>query len=138
MRTQFDHTQRVVSLDNLHAMCARVSGWAHRYEVSKVSRSRIHVTYSNPDEYGNESPMAAVFPCYPSTFDGADNPAIVLDMIRVIADNWDGEGWQSFSQLLDCPVLWRNPTTGAWETETQINARMAQEDAERGRKETQA
>lgn len=65
MKTQFDCEIRVVSLANLEAMCAHVSGFCHRFKVEKVTRSRVHVSYSNPDEYGSESPMIAVFPCYP-------------------------------------------------------------------------
>lgn len=113
METQSDQKVRVVALSNLRAMCERVSGTCHRFEVSKVSRSRVHVEYSNPDEYGNESPMVAVFPCYPTGHEfnpaGAQyNPHVVLDMLRVIGDNWDGEGWQAFQPLLDCPTLWRD------------------------------
>jgi hypothetical protein len=108
MQTQQDHSVRVVALVNLRAMCERVSGWAHRFEISKVSRSRVHVTYSNPDEWGAEDAMTAVFPCYPSGFSGdEENPRVVLDMLRVINDTWGGEGWQAFAPLLDCPQLWR-------------------------------
>lgn len=109
--TQFDLTERIVSVDNLRAMCARVSGMCHRFAVEKVSRSRVHVTYSNPDEYGNAQPITAIFPCYPSTFDGSDNPAVVLDALRVIdpGDTWAGEAWQAFEPLMSCPMLWRSP-----------------------------
>lgn len=125
MKTQFDAKERVVSLENLNAMCERISGFCHRFEVVKVSRSRVHIAYSNPDEYGNESPMTAVFPCYPSTFDGHDNPAVVLDYLRIINDDHDGEGWQCFEELRSCPILWRDPETGAWMSEDEIRARKA-------------
>lgn len=85
----------------------------HRFEVSKVSRSRVHVTYSNPNEYGSEYPMTAIFPCYPSgndTLGFTASPNVVLDILRVMGDNWNGEGWQAFQPLLDCPTLWRGPT----------------------------
>lgn len=107
MKTQFDHSVRIVSLDNLEAMCKRVSGVCHRYRVVKASRSRVTVEYSNPDEYGAEHPMLAVFPCYPSTFEGSDNPAVVLEIMNVLHDNWDGEGWQAFDVLLSCEKLTR-------------------------------
>jgi len=111
MKTQFDWNKRVVSLDNLAAMCEHVSGVCHRYWIEKDSRSRVTVGYSNPDEYGSENPMFAVFPCYPSS----DQTAVVLDYLRIINDTWDGEGWQAFDLLIDCPRIWRNPETGKWE-----------------------
>ena len=121
MKTQFDYQKRVVSLENLEAMCEHVSGTCHRYWVESVSRSRVKVGYSNPDEYANDRPMFAVFPCYPSGHDTVSHeasPAIVLDFLNIIHDSWDGEGWQSFQILLDCPVLWRNPNNNEWQAET--------------------
>lgn len=122
MKTQFDYSKRVVSLENLSAMCDRNSGTCHRFEVVKVTPSRVHVAYSNPDEYGNESPMTAVLPCYPSAFDGNDNPAIVLEIVNVVGDNWDGEGWQAFSPIFDCPELYRDPATGEWLSREEIES----------------
>lgn len=123
MKTQFDFRKRVVSLENLRAMCERVSGVCHNYTVVKVSRSRVHVEYSNPTEYGTPQPMTAVFPCYPSGYED-DNQAVVLDIMRVIGDNWGGEGWQAFDCLIACPTLWRDPQTGKWETEKEIRDRQ--------------
>ena len=63
MKTQSDQKVRVVSLTNLEAMCNRVSGvMCHRFKVTKVSRSRVHVTYSNEDEWATAHPMIAVYP----------------------------------------------------------------------------
>lgn len=120
MKTQSDQKVRVVSLYNLLAMCKEVSGTCHTFAVVKVSRSRVHVEYSNPDEYGNGHPMVAVYPCYPSVWAGdEDNPRVVLDMLRVIGDSRDGEGWQAFGPLMDCSQLWRGQD-GAWQTERAI------------------
>lgn len=122
MKTQFDHQRRVVSLENLHAMCQRASGVVcHQFRVESVSRSRVHVSYSNESEYGTPNPMVAVFPCYPSH----DQPAVVVDILRVINDTWDGEGWQAFHPLIDCPVLWRDPVTQEWATEDEITRKQA-------------
>lgn len=111
MRLQSDQKVRVVALDNLRAMCARVSGTAHRFSVVKVSRSRVHVEYSNPDEWGREHPFVAVFPCYPSSErnEDRDNPCVVLSMMRTIGEpsDYGGEGWQAFAPVLDCPTLRR-------------------------------
>ena len=127
MRTQQDTKVRLVALDNLEAMCKHVSGWSHTYSVVKVSRSRVHVEYSNPDEYGHQSPMVAVFPCYPSPWgDDAENPRVVLDMMRVVNDTEDGEGWQYFTPLLDCPELFRsNADSNDWDTRAGWEAKRA-------------
>lgn len=113
MLTQFDHSKRVVSLENLKAMCKYISGMCHRYWIEKVTAHRVYVTYSNPNEY----PMTIVFPCYPSGDrpEDKENPAVVLDILKVQRDNWDGEGWQAFQGLLDCPPIYRSPQHGgAW------------------------
>jgi hypothetical protein len=109
MLNQYDTTTRVVSLENLKAMCSHVSGHGHRFSVTKVSRSRVHVEYSNPDEYGRDHPETAVYPCYPNPALGnGDNPYVVFDCMRVLNDNKDGEGWQDFEELRECPTLYRN------------------------------
>lgn len=127
MKTQFDSNIRVVAMSNLKAMCERVSGVCHRFAVSKVTNNRVRVAYSNPDEWGNQHPIEAEFPCYPSDFDGADNPSVVLHMVRLIGAKGDTEAWQSFAPLLDCPRLWRTPHYGAdkWHTEDEIKANNA-------------
>jgi hypothetical protein len=125
--TQEDTFVRLVALENLEAMAERVSGFVHRYWIEKLTPTRVTVGYSNPDEYGRESPMYAVFPCYPSRWpEDHDNPRVVLRILRVMRDSWDGEGWQAFQLLLDCPVLWRSaedPTK--WQTEDEIKAKQA-------------
>ena len=91
---------RVVSLDNLVAMCEAASGTCHRYWIEKVSRSRVHVGYSNPDEYGGDAPMYAILPCFPSGWPGdADNPRVLIRCMRVVGDSWTGEGWQAFEPV---------------------------------------
>ena len=115
MRIQADYKVRVVTLDNLRAMCEYVSGLhCHKYEVAKVTPSRVCVSYSNEDEWTYEHPMRAVYPLYPGTFPGSekDNPMVVLEMLRVAGCN--GYGWEKFILLQDCPQLWRDPTDGQW------------------------
>ena len=122
MKTQQDHNVRVVALVNLEAMCENASGICHRFWIDKVSRSRVHVAYSNPDEYGTESPMVAIFPCYPSGWDGDEdhNPRVVLDIMRVIGDTWDGEGWQAFEPIVSGPKMYRAGLDGAaWHVHVQ-------------------
>ncbi len=124
METQSDMRIRVVALANLRAMCERASGTCHRYKVEEVSRSRVHVTYSNPDEYGREHPVTAVYPCYPSDYwpHDTENPRVVLDVLRVIGDDSDGEGYQYFEPLTDCPSLWRDTPNDEprWRTHGEI------------------
>jgi len=109
MKTQFDNSVRIVSLENLRAMCEKVSGICHRYEIESVSANRVKVSYSNPDEYGHSSPMVASFPCYPCDDTDKEQRAVILEILRVTGDNWGGEGWQAFHPLLDCPELSRGP-----------------------------
>ena len=121
MKTQFDHKVHVVELSNLETMCKHVSETCHRYWIEKVTPNRVHIGYSNPDEYGNECPMFAVFPCYCCDYHDKNARAVVLKYLGVIHDNDNGEGWQSFEVLRDCPALWRsNPNTDDWKTKQEI------------------
>ncbi len=120
MKAQYDYQKRVVSLDNLIAMCSRISGTCHHFRVDETGTGRVRVTYSNPDEYGNSRyPITAHFPSYPGP-DGSRS--IVLDAVRYTAGQRfiDDESWQAFQALFDCPVLWRNPQTDTWQTEYEI------------------
>lgn len=137
MNTQFDYRARIVSLESLHAMCARISGMSHRFTVTKVSRSRVHVEYSNPNEYGTPHPVTAIYPCFPSKFGSASDVAVALDALRYTGGTDGGYEYQAFDQLTDSPTLWRSPTKfqmnaqGAmreqapvWESHAGINARL--------------
>jgi len=105
METRQNSMLRVVSRKTLEAICGDVSGMAHRFWVERVTRSRVHVGYSNPDEWGNEFPMIAVFPCYPSCWPGdGDNPRVVLDFLNVLHDSWNDEGWRAFQPIFDSEV----------------------------------
>lgn len=131
MRTQEDRQVRLVALDNLEAMCAHVSGTCHRYWIEKVTRSRVWVGYSNPNEYGTEHPFFVVFPAYPSDWcdddarrndTGKSNPRVVLDCLRIVDAGDEYDPIQSFHILLDCPHLWRDPETGKWTGKGDFNA----------------
>lgn len=118
---QEDSQVRIVALANLTAMVDHVTtGPCHRYRIEKVTRTRVYVSYSNPDEYGNDHPMVAVFPCLPAwSRDDPKNVRVVLDVLRVQFDNWRGEGWQAFLPLLDCPKLWRG-FDGVWRVDEKV------------------
>lgn len=123
MIIQMDSSVRVVAVTNLRAMCVRASGMAHRYWVEKVTRSRVWVGYSNPDEWGAEHPMFAIFPCYPNLTandNGWENLVAVLDFMRIVHDSWEGEGWQAFTPLVDCVQLWFNPQTEKWASKDEV------------------
>lgn len=122
MLTQRDHKVRVVAMANLKAMCERQSGVCHRYCVSKVTANRVRVQYSNPDEYGNEHPVEAELPCFPSEWDGAENPTVVIHVLRTIGG--DDETYQSFEALWDCPELYRAPESGkdVWRSKAEWEA----------------
>lgn len=107
---------RAVYPANLRAMCARISGMCHRFSVERITKRFAYVVYSNPNEYGTERPMTALYPVMP---DGR----IVLDVHDVKNDSWDGEGWQAFEQLRECPQLWRSaPDKDDWRTREEIEA----------------
>ena len=125
MSTQQDYKVRVVALENLRAMCERASGMSHRYYVESFSRSAVRLTYSNPNEYGTERPMTMILRAWPSDFAGdKENPRVILEPGRVIHDTEDGEGWQSFSPVLDGPELWREGLSGVWGTREELDTRM--------------
>ena len=126
MITQSDTKLRVVALSNLEAMCARTSGTCHRYAVEKVTPNRVHVSYSNPDEWGNPHPMTAVFPAWPCDCRDKDARDVALTILDVKHDNWSGEGWQAFQPLLDCPQLWRRTADAdEWKTAEEWEAEKA-------------
>lgn len=140
MKTQQDHKIRLLALDNLEAICKRASGWAHTFTIDKVTRSRVHVSYSNPSEYGTPNPITVVFPCYPSGWDGdEDNPRVLLDAIRVYGGREDNDreyGYQCVdAQIINAPTLFRNsvpnpnPTLApdtiiVWESHSEILKRQ--------------
>lgn len=117
-RTQFDGAERVVALSNLEAMCDRVSGTCRCFSVVKVTTNSVHVQYSNPNEYGSESPVTAIYPTFRNQFDGADNPFVVLHATNYLNDK--NEAWQSFCQLTDCEPLYRVTWEGEWKTRFEI------------------
>ena len=71
----------------------------HKYQVVKQSKNRVYLEYNNPDEWAADHPMTAVLPCYIEL--DKDNPNVVLEILDVKKDNWNGEGWQSFLPVLD-------------------------------------
>lgn len=118
---QFDYPTREVSISNLYAMCDYSSGTVRSYYVYQHTKNRIHVAYTNPDEYGNTQLVVAVFVRY------NHNPEVVIfSPIRYYAVGkvnrnnpyYDGDWIAScFDLLLNCPVLWRNPDTKEWKPE---------------------
>jgi hypothetical protein len=120
MKTQEDRMVRIVALENLSAMCEHISSTCHRYWIEKVTRSRVWIGYSNPNEYGTEYPIFCVFPCFPSSWHlDKDNPRVLLDILRIVNDSWHGEGWQAFDPVLtECPTLWRD--NEEWQTHKEI------------------
>ena len=119
--THFDHSVRVLSLANLAAMCERISGTAHTYRIERVTTNRVHVSYSNPDEYGNPDPRTAILPAWPSGFDGKENPSVALEILSVVGER-EGDDDDFLRPLFDCEPLFRKRIDGqdVWETEFEI------------------
>lgn len=124
---QFDGRIRAVAVSNLKAMCARVSGTCHRFAVEKVGASVVTISYSNPDEYGNERPILLTLPIVrKAPKDDPDGATVLLDlgysgrMTGPGCGTHGGEEWQCFYPLVECPQLWRSPHDGSWATEDEI------------------
>lgn len=120
MKAQFDYTKRIVSLENLKAMCARISSTCHTFRVCDVTKNRVRVIYSNPDEYGSPEPIIVLFPAYEAQFGSTAEKTlcVVLDAVRYFGcTGKNEEAWQAFDQLYDCEKLWRKPGDGTWQTE---------------------
>lgn len=119
MQTNIDNQVRIVALANLKAMCKRISGVCHEYSIIKVTPNRVHIEYSNPDEWGNPSPIIATYPSYRNVFEQTkDNPIVVIDIVDIFHDSHNGEAWQCFEVIRDCPQLWNN--NGQWQTREEI------------------
>jgi hypothetical protein len=75
----------MVGLANLAAMCKHVSGVCHRFTMDEPSKSArfVRVTYSNPDEYGNDRPVTALYPLIRDCYGKGEHTAI-LKIHRVI------------------------------------------------------
>lgn len=117
---QADHKVRIVALSNLAAMCKRISGMCHRYtfDADRVTRY-ARVEYSNPDEYGHERPLTALYPVIRDHF-GKDLHGVILATPHRVIGKTDSEDWQKFEILRDCPILWRDPQTKKWRSEAEI------------------
>ena len=110
MKLQFDHELRIVSPDNLRAMCAYASGMCHTYKVEKVTKNFAWVTYSNPSEYGTPRPVTALFPVIPYSKESA-----VVLTIHEIKNETDSEDWQYFNVIIDAEfMMFRNPQDDLW------------------------
>jgi hypothetical protein len=135
---QFDQSVRVVSIRNLRAMCARVSGHCHtfiaddpaRYMTPAGSVLSVRVEYSNPTEYGNPEPIATIYPI--AYIFGPDDPAVILQGIAWQDDyiNPDDVGldgmFQAFDALEACPHLFASsPHSDDWMTREEWEAERA-------------
>ena len=123
---QSDTSVRVVTVQNLTALCSRASGMCHRFEVVSTSDHRVVVEYSNPDEWGWTHPIRATFPAYIDSGFGRSTFYVVLGaMLKCTHGGHDGEEWQCFHPITDGPELWRdNSDSDVWRTREEIAARM--------------
>lgn len=125
MKTQFDNKVRVVSLENLKAICERYSGTCNGYHVDKVTTNRVYISTntsaSETESFGHT--VTAVFPAWPSGFDGKENPSVALEIMRVIGETDDDyDASQEFWALLDCEPLYRSlkDDKELWQSEYEI------------------
>ena len=85
----------IVDLDTLRRVLENNSGMCHKYEVGNVSKHRVKVGYSNPDEYGNDNWTYAIFPRYTWRAFGQVTTIVVLEIIGMVNDPEDYL-WQCF------------------------------------------
>lgn len=113
-KTQSDSRVRMVGLANLAAMCEYVSGVCHRFTMDEPSKSArfVRVTYSNPDEYGSDRPVTALYPLVRDCHGKGEHTALL--MIHSVINASDSEDWQAFGAVEDCASLWRDPVSGEW------------------------
>ena len=133
IKPQWDYQKRVVSLRNLKEMCRRISGMCHKFTVVKETKNRVYIEYSNPDEYGNEWPVRAIFPAYVTdSSDPCGGLSVVMDILRVEGQHKDHDDvYQYFWQLIDHPSVWRDPVSGNWFTDKEIEERKQKADGEK-------
>lgn len=130
---QNDSHVRVVSLANLRAMCARVSGMSHRF-TAEITKNRCTLEYSNPDEYGSPCPITWRLPLLRSR--DLDNPDVILHVSSEAGGRGPDDRESAFqgieAEIFSGPRLWRDPTSGKWRTAHET----AKASAEAGRTET--
>lgn len=114
---------QVVSDNYLEAMLSHLSAVAHRYWLDRITDHFAYVVYSNPNEYGSETPVTIMYPVYRS----GDTVHVVLDVYRVQGgdDEYDRDAAADSLQCMleDQPDLYRNPQTGEWETGEEFSER---------------
>lgn len=120
----YNMTHQVVSENYLAAMLARMSETCHRYWIEKVTDNFCYVGYSNPNEYGIESPIQIMFPVYRmQPYRGT--VLVVLDIYNETGgrDEYDRDAAsQTLAQFLaDTPPLHRD-SKGRWHTNRVIEA----------------
>jgi hypothetical protein len=134
MRTQQDASTRVVALANLEAMCKHfyspvINGRYYGVEsgpgvgdywIERVTRSRVWVgtvESCGSGEWADEPTsrvVYAVFPCYPSGWNGdTDNPRVVLDALRYVGG--DDNTYAAFDALLDVTASRAGLDGSRWE-----------------------
>ena len=97
-------TAPLVELGILEEACAVSSGMCRKYTVEE-GKTQVTVCFSNPDEYGNDQPVGAVFPLVKTQ----TGKAVLLEALRYRGEQSDGRNpyrdpefvWQCFSPLLD-------------------------------------
>jgi hypothetical protein len=117
---------REVALDNLRAMCQRVSTKGRQFTITgNLLDNRVQVTEVVMS--GGVTRVATVFfRTQPPTFhreEQPDNPTVTLEILRV-GDGRHEKIRKEFEPLLTCPTLWRREPGQPWETHGETYARL--------------
>ena len=107
-KTSYDTKTRVVSVDQLIAMCDHASGVAHKFYVVMEHSNKIWIGYNNPDDQLNDDPVSVAFPIYRlgvKSLTGQRVRVVVLDIVDARNDPRQ-EAFDMFAPLIECPRLW--------------------------------
>jgi hypothetical protein len=107
---------REVALDNLRAMCIRLTTGDRSFEIMHASNTAVMV-----GARVGETVVVGTFRAQANRFEqeGGINPTVFLDVKRT-GDCRDAKRRALFEVLLTCPTLWRDPASQTWHTHGEI------------------
>lgn len=92
-----------MTITEIAQVCRAISGTCHRYKIESVTRSRVKISYSNPNEYGSERP---IFAYYPIVLYQANNDQGTIACLEFGHYTGAGEDWQAFYAITCARVEW--------------------------------
>ena len=94
---------KAMTITEIATVCRAISGVCHVYKIEKVTRRRVCVSYSNPNEYGTPRPIRAYFPIVLFTPNNDQQTIACLEFAHYAGA---GDDWQAFHALTCARVEW--------------------------------